>query len=232
MKRLATLSIVLVTYTILAILISHAAAAQEGGTEVCLVYFTSYACGDDCSLTDTFMDGLMSEYTGNLTAIVYYTDVQGNANVFQAYRRTYNLPDSVPLVLFGSNNYLLDIDNIYQNTESKILDFIDANGTNCPLDSGYVPPWQVGAGSLPGQAMILTTGGQLKRDDIKKNNTVPADESKENISSGNETDKTENVFELNEPMKETVFSLVIIGIVLMVVAAIIIYVWDKTQESL
>jgi hypothetical protein len=232
MKRLATLSIVMVTCTILALLISHTAAAQDEGVEVCLVYFTGYSCGDDCMLTDTFMDGLMSEYTGNLTAIVYYIDIQGNANVFQAYRRTYDLPDSVPLVLFGSNDYLLGIDNIYHNTESKILSFIDMNGTNCPLDSGYVPPWQVGAGSLPGQVIILTTGGQLKRDDNIKDNSAPGDQSKGNISSGNETNKTDDMFELNEPMKESVFSLVIIGIVLVVVAAIIIYVWTRTQESL
>lgn len=216
---------------ILALLIPHNAAAQDEGAEVCLVYFTSYACGDDCSLTDTFMDGLLSEYTGNLIIVVYYVDIQNNVNVFQAYRRTYNLPDSVPLVLFGSNDYLLGIDYIYQNTESKILSFIDINGTNCPLDSGYVPPGQVGASSLPGQPMILKAGDQLKREDTNKNNTVPDNQSEENISL-NETDKTEDMFVLNEPMKESVVSLVIIGIVLMIVAAIIIYVWTKTQESL
>ncbi|UCC91567.1 MAG: hypothetical protein JSV39_04645 [Candidatus Aenigmatarchaeota archaeon] len=42
------------------------ASAQEN--EVCLVYFTGTVCGDDCGLTDTFMDGLMYEYM-NLTAI-------------------------------------------------------------------------------------------------------------------------------------------------------------------
>ena len=219
-------------FVILVFILSNSGFVYAQENEVCLVYFTSQMCGDDCMLTDTFMDGLLSEYTGNLTAIVYYIDIQDNANVFQVYRRTYNLPDNVPLMLFGSNNYLLGIDNIYQNTESKILDFIDANGTNCPLDSGYVPLWQVGAGSLPGQAMILTTGGQLKRDDTNKNNSFPGGQDKENISSGNETEKTDDIFELNEPMKESVFSLVIIGIVLIVVAAIIIYVWSKAQESI
>ena len=46
--------------------LAQGVSAQEKSVGVCLVYFTSNSCGDDCRLTDTFMGGLLNEYTGNL----------------------------------------------------------------------------------------------------------------------------------------------------------------------
>ena len=137
-----------------AVLFTPGVLAQE--SEVCLVYFTGYACGEECRLTDSFMSGLMNEYSNVLTAITYFVDSsQENANIFEAYRRTYNLPSGVPLVLFGKDDYLLGKDNIYKNAEAKIYGFMTSNGTNCPLESGYVPPSNLNPGDLPGEAEVF-----------------------------------------------------------------------------
>lgn len=137
--------------------------AQEN--EVCLVYFSGYACGDDCGLTDTFMDGLVNEYSQMLTAIRYYVDAsQENTNLFEAYQNTYGLPSGVPLVLFGKGDYILGKNDIYANTESRILSFMVQSGTNCPLESGYVPPGEVNPDSLPGQADFFPSEGLDEED--------------------------------------------------------------------
>ncbi len=129
------------------------ASAQEN--DVCLVYFTGTVCGDDCGLTDTFMDGLMYEYL-NLIAIKYNIDAsQGNMDVFGAYRETYGLPNEVPIVLFGVGDYLQGKNDIYRNTETKILSFLNQDGSNCPLESGYAPPGEVSSIILPGDPEIL-----------------------------------------------------------------------------
>jgi hypothetical protein len=165
--------------------------AQEN--EVCLVYFTGYACGDDCGLTDTFMDGLINEYSYMLTAIRYYTDAsQENENIFEAYRYTYDLPSGIPLVLFGENDYLLGRNDIYKNTESKILTFLNQNGTNCPLESGYIPPGDLNPSDLPGEVEVFES-------------EEPAEED-ENETTGDATglgDVTENVVSVIEDVVES-----------------------------
>jgi hypothetical protein len=161
--------------------------AQEN--EVCLVYFTGYSCGDECGLTDTLMDGLINEYSNSLTAIRYYVDAsQENANVFQAYRRTYNLPSSIPMVLFGKDDYLAGKDSIYSNTEEKIFGFLKQNGTNCPLDSGYVPPSSLNPESLPGQADVFESQGGEENAEEEDNGdgaaeVIPTEEGGVNILS-------------------------------------------------
>ncbi|NIO22395.1 MAG: hypothetical protein GTN38_00015 [Candidatus Aenigmarchaeota archaeon] len=127
--------------------------------DVCLVYFTGDACGDECRLTDSFVDGLIGEYSENLVAIKYNIDTsQENKAIFEAYRRAYNLPSGVPLVLFGENDYLLGRSAVYRNAESKIYGFIRTNGTNCPLESGYVPPGEVNSDMLPGDPEFYESG--------------------------------------------------------------------------
>jgi hypothetical protein len=212
--------------------IPHAACAQGFGAEVCLVYFTSYSCGDDCRLTDTFMDGQLNEYSGNLTSINYYIDAsQANADVFQAYRRTYNLPDGVPIVLFGKDDYLFGIDEIYDNTESKILDFMDKNGTNCPLDSGYVPPAQVrggGPASLPGSPQVET--GEPDEESGEDDDGEEDGDGGEAPPAGGQNPVME-IFEVDEPVRESLLSLAIIIIILIVAGVAIFFVWQKMGEN-
>lgn len=136
------------------ILMAPGVLAQEGG--VCLVYFTSYACGDECRYTDTFMDGLVNEYSEELTAIRYFVDAgEENSGIFQAYQERYGLPSTVPVVLFGENKYFSGMQSIFSNCENTVYDLITKNGSNCPLESGYVPPSSISPGGLPGQAEIF-----------------------------------------------------------------------------
>jgi hypothetical protein len=213
--------------------LAQGVSAQEKSGEVCLVYFTSHGCGDDCRLTDTFMDGLLSEYAGNLISITYYVDSsQDNQNVFQAYRSVYGLPQDVPMVLFGKDDYLQGIDGIYSNTESKILGFLDVNGTNCPLDSGYAAPGQVSAASLPGSAEI-SIAGQQNPHEVNKENDTDGQQGQNDmgIPPGN-VNGSGDIFDINEPMKESILSIAVIGTVLIIVAIILIYIWEKMQEPL
>lgn len=125
-------------------------SAQE--KEVCLVYLTGNVCGDECRLTDSFMDGLINEYSENLVTIKYNIDIsQENKNIFEAYRSAYNLPSGVPLILFGKNDYISGMYNIFRNAEPRIYSLIKANGTNCPLKSGYIPPGSLNPDDLPGE---------------------------------------------------------------------------------
>jgi|GEM_PF-2053870 len=176
MKMVLTLVFVLITVTNVSAQVS----------DVCIVYFTGDVCGDDCKLTDSFMDGLINEYTENLVAIKYNIDLsQENKNIFEAYRRTYGIPSEVPLVLFGKSDYISGMYNIFRNAEPRIYNFISANGTNCPLDSGYVPPDEVNLDMLPGNPELYESeteeipeededgfGGE---DEKKTNETPPVD---------------------------------------------------------
>lgn len=102
----------------------------------------------------------MNEYSSVLTTIIYYIDAnQENRDVFEAYRSAYDLPSGIPMVLFGEDNYLLGKDDIYKNTEAKILSFLSQNGTNCPLESGYVPPSSLNPSDLPGQVEVFESEG-------------------------------------------------------------------------
>ena len=164
------------------LLLSPVVAAQDVTKEnvVCLVYFTGNFC-DECGITDSFMDGLLKEYAKTLTAIKYNVDAsQENRNIFDAYREAYNLPDAVPLVLFGVNDYLLGESNIFRHAESKVYSFSRANGTNCPLESGYLPPGEINPEDLPGQPEVYESeetgegkaveGGREEGGEIPRNN--------------------------------------------------------------
>jgi hypothetical protein len=149
--------------------------ASVHASEVCIVYFTSASCGEDCVITDSFVNGLMKEYSETLTAIKYYVDSsQENMDVFETYRTKYNLPSSIPLVLFGENNYLLGRNNIFKNIEAKIYGFVNANGTNCPLESGYLPPSELVQIVLPGSPEIFERDRETE-DDIVTDDTEPTD---------------------------------------------------------
>lgn len=200
--------------------------------KVCIVYFTGYGCGDDCGLTDTLMDGLLSEYAGNLVSITYYVDSsQENQNVFQAYKNTYGLPQNVPIVLFGKNEYFQGIDDIYKYTESKIFSFLQMNGTNCPLDSGYIPPSQLGSVNLPGQPEVQIGG--VNKTESDKNDGKTENITRERGGSGAAGQYPFlGIFAVDEPIKESLLSLVIIVVVLIVIGLIVLYIWEKSQESL
>jgi hypothetical protein len=220
------------------IILVQGVSAQEKSGDVCLVYFTSHACGDDCWLTDTFMDGLLSEYAGNLISITYYVDSsQENQNVFQTYRSAYGLPQDVPMVLFGKDDYLQGIDGIYSNTELKILGFLDINGTNCPLDSGYVHPSQLSAGNLPGQPQINIIIGANNTKTTGKDGSgtgiVPTENgSGENDSAAAGQNPLIWIFTVDEPARESLLSLIIIIVVLILVGIMVFVILGKSQESL
>lgn len=133
------------------------AGAQN--SQVCLVYFTRSDC-DDCGMIDTHLDGLINEYSNILTVIKYNIEIsQENMDVFGAYRNRYGLPSETPMVLFGADNYLVGMDDIYAESEIRIIDFIVKNGTNCPLESGYVAPSQLNPVNIPGEFEIFESTG-------------------------------------------------------------------------
>ncbi len=220
-------------FVVVACLLSLAFMAQQSKAqekEVCLVYFTSNGCGDDCELTDTFMDGLMDEYTVNLTTITYYVDAgQENANIFGAYRANYNLPPEVPIVLFGEDDYLQGIDGIYENAEMKIFGFLQMNGTNCPLDSGYVPASRLGAGDLPGQPEVRIGGSAEEAGKPGAGGEGNNDDGFGDATGQNGGDILGVIFALDEPAKESLFSLAIVVAVLVVIALAVLFIWQKAQ---
>lgn len=196
----------------------------DAAKDVCIIYFTGQSCGDDCRLTDTFMDGLIYEYRGNNLITVTYDIDAGtqNRNVFEAYRQSYSMPANLPIVLFGKDDYLYGMDDIYANTEIKIFSFLQTNGTNCPLDSGYVAP--IGSGTnLPGSPQIRSSADlpDDNPDEIGDDGEITND----SITGG--VDAQNGIFMMNEPMRESVLSLAIIGIVLIIATLILIYVWGK-----
>lgn len=204
-------------------------AQEEETNEVCLVYFTSHDCGDDCGLTDTFMDGLMSEYAGNLISITYYIDTsQDNQNVFRIYRNTYGLPQDVPIVLFGKNDYLQGITNIYENTETRIFSFLQMNGTNCPLDSGYVPPSQIDSANLPGQPQVRISGANATETGGEREGLLPENGGDSGASGQN---PLLEFFTVGAPITENLLSMIIIAAALIAVGIIVFFIWERSQES-
>jgi hypothetical protein len=205
---------------------AHQAGAQSDEKEVCLVYFTSTECGDDCRLTDTFIEGLLDEYSGNMTSITYFVDASGeNAYVFEVYRKNYNLPQNLPLVLFGKDDYLQGIDDIYENTEDRVFVFLQMNGTNCPLDSGFVPPRKLNPSMLRGQAEIRT--GDKGAVGQGSNKEVNPRENGSTVSEGQ--NPFYDIFIGEEPVKESLLSLLIIAIAAIAVAVAALFAWQKSQ---
>jgi len=205
----------------------HSVSAQE--KVVCLVYFTSHECGDDCGLTDTFMDGLLNEYMGNLTSIKYHVDVsQESRSVFEAYRRAYDLPESVPIVLFGKDDYFQGINDIYQNTEARILEFMNTNGTNCPLEIGYVPSSQLRPSEMPGQPEVRQGGPENNTGDGSRGD---GQKPQDNV---NGTANGEALFLfvlLGEAETESILSLVMILVAAVFVGVLIFFAWMKEHEK-
>jgi hypothetical protein len=200
---------------------------------VCLVYFTSHGCGDDCGLTDTFMDGLLSEYNNSLISIAYYVDAsQENQNVFQAYRNAYILPQNVPMVLFGKGDYLQGINDIYANTEAKIFSFLQMNGTNCPLEIGYVPPSQLIPGSLPGNPQIMSPGkktGESTGNEDGGLKPAPPTDNRSLAERGNQEPFVPFVEHMNE---ESFHSLIIVLVAVVLVLSIGFILWWKSQMKM
>jgi hypothetical protein len=210
------------------------AVAQEDEKYVCLIYFTSRSCGDDCGLTDTFLNGLMKEYEGNLFSITYQVDAsQENQEVFNAFGNKYDFPPSVPILLFGKDDFLAGKDNIYAGGEDKILGFLNANGTNCPLESGFIPPAQLGGANLPGQPQINVIGAGNATtigNDAGGKEVVPNGNGKdENGSSAAGQNPLALIFTFDEPAKESFLSLIIIIVVLIVVGFVVLIVLGRTQ---
>ncbi|MEM5871303.1 MAG: hypothetical protein QW051_00350 [Candidatus Aenigmatarchaeota archaeon] len=217
---------------LLLILLSNSAYSQEEipseeKKEVCLVYFVSSKCGDECGLTDEFMNGLINEYYGRLTAIKYYVDVSyENLKIFEAYQKNYNIPSQFPLVLFGKNYYLLGIDEIYNKTEKIIFNFLNENGTNCPLESGYIPPNEARERELPGSPEIIYTENNQTKIEEDKEKEIHKDFKDLNEKRREMINFDEIIFE--EKIKETIFSLAIIILALMLVSIAIFFVWKKS----
>ena len=207
------------------IVLFRSVSAQE--KVVCLVYFTSHECGDDCGLTDVFMDGLLNEYTENLTSIKYHTDVsQESREVFEAYRAAYNLPQDVPIVLFGKDDYLQGRSDIYENTEMKILGYMKMNGTNCPLEVGYVHPSRLTPSSMPGQPEVRQGGSENDTgDESKGDGQKPQDN-----AGGTANGETPFLFVLlGEAETESILSLVMILVATVFVGVLIFFAWMKEQ---
>lgn len=222
--------ILIVLFAVLMFFVWPVLAQEQEGKEVCLVYFTSQGCGDDCGLTNTFMDSLINEYPGNMTSIKYQIDAsEANRNVFEAYRYTYNLPSSVPMVLFGKDDYLLGKVDIYANAENKILKFMMANGTNCPLDSGYIAPGLLGSQSLPGNPQVTGRRGE------NKTGAIVEDGGEENPSDGSGFDENWPIIPgiqlFNKSDQESMFSFLLIILTGVAVSAIVIYLWIKMQDT-
>lgn len=186
-------------------------SAQE--SDVCIVYFTGDACGDECKLTDSFMNGLINEYAGNLFAIKYNIDAsQKNKEIFEAYRRVYNLPQEVPLLLFGKDDYLSGMHDIFRNTEPKIYNLITKNGTNCPLESGYVPPGELDVEDLPGEVEIYmekTPGGD---GDEEIPNKIKNENKTNVISMPASLEEIQKIYE-----EDPVFSVLLASVIILVV---------------
>jgi hypothetical protein len=215
----------LVLFAVLLLLPSVLAQEEK---EVCIVYFTGYGCGDDCGLTDTFMDGLINEYSSNLTAITYYIDASQEAmSIFEAYRVAYGLPSNIPMLLFGKGDYLQGITDIYNYTEKKIFAFLSMNGTNCPLEVGYIHPSQLGGQSLPGSPEIA---GKWSGDDSGKKDTgdMPVESEDDNGDQQTPFD----LLLIKGTEKESLFSGVMILAAVMLVIIAVFLVWRKSFQEI
>ncbi|MCK5023636.1 MAG: hypothetical protein KAS04_05660 [Candidatus Aenigmarchaeota archaeon] len=157
--------------------------------EVCVVYFTASTCGDRCVLTDSFMEGLINEYSDVLAAIKYDVSVPGNMDVFGAYKYNYGISSDVPVVLFGQNDYFADKTDIFKNTEARIMELIAENGSNCPLTSGSIPPASAGAASLPGNPQVFEIVDPTNPEDFSDEKQPAENDDNEKI--------TEDVVEIN-----------------------------------
>jgi hypothetical protein len=208
---------------LLVLLLPYTSAQEQ--KEVCLVYFVSHTCGDACGLTDEFMSGLINEYFGRLVAIKYYIDANPESiKMFEAYRKTYNLPYDVPLVLFGKDDYLQGVEEIYNQTEKRVFDLLEMNGTNCPLESGYVPAKELKPEVLPGSPEILI-GNMSLNEEENKTGILEINESEMN-----KTEETSfDLILLEEEKKETIFSLILILSSLCVVAIAIFFLWKSRK---
>jgi hypothetical protein len=146
--------------------------------DVCVIFFTGVNCSE-CDYV-SYLIYESPDYAGNLTVIEYeLNEHPENIPIAQQYMSEYDLPfsmpEDIPLLLFGYDNYLKNKDETIECLRHRIDALIIKDGNECPTVTGSsVPPENLGGGeggngggaNFPGSPAIQKIEGRGQMPDI------------------------------------------------------------------
>lgn len=130
---------------------------KAGGPTVCVVYFKGDGC-TACAKTDPFvLVELPQDYGGKFVVIEYEVfHHPDNAAVMAEYNATYGSGLTVPLVIFGLDDFLVDL-SILAELRGKIDEYLAFGGNELPLANGSSVAFEdLNVEDLPGSPKIWT----------------------------------------------------------------------------
>lgn len=126
---------------------------------VCVVYFKGAGC-TTCAKTDSFvLVELLYDYGGKFVAIEYEVfHHPDNAAVMAEYNATYGCGLTVPVVIFGVDDFLVDL-SILAELRGKVDEYLALGGNELPLANGSSVAFEdLNVEDLPGSPKIWTSG--------------------------------------------------------------------------
>ena len=123
-----------------------------GDQTTCIVYFSGIGCSH-CAKTDPVISEQLPEQYSDLVVIKYeiYQERE-NAPLLARYNEVYGSGLSIPLVIFGKDNYLRGDSLILNNIDNLIN---EKEGNPCPLIDGTSVDFnELDLSSLPGKPQI------------------------------------------------------------------------------
>ncbi|HUV42677.1 MAG TPA: hypothetical protein VMY36_02100 [Patescibacteria group bacterium] len=148
MKKLA---IFFISILLLTVLFSSSLQAEE---KTCLIYFTGVGCPHCAQVDPVLLKELPKKYP-NLVIIEYEIYQQrNNAPLLTKYNEIYGSGLSIPLIIFGKDNFLIGDRPILENIETKLEQL---EGNACPLTDGSSTSFgDLDISTLPGKPEILS----------------------------------------------------------------------------
>lgn len=130
-------------------------AAGSGEPLVSVVYFKGVGC-PTCARTDPFvLVEVPRDYEGKFIVVEY--DIHQNpenAEVFAEYGATYGFGLTIPLVIFGSDDFLVG-DSILTGLRGKVFEYLALGGNELPFANGSSVAFEyLSVEDLPGSPKI------------------------------------------------------------------------------
>lgn len=207
--------------------------------DVCVIFFTGVNCSE-CDYV-SYLIYESPDYAGNLTVIEYeLNEHPENIPIAQQYISEYDLhfsmPEDIPVLLFGYDNYLKGKDETIECLKGKIGSLIIQGGNECPTVTGSsVSPENLGSGggngggaNFPGSPAIQKIEGRGQMPNIATEPEADEDggdgsvKNQNNLTSGTGGDLFQSVGEgLSSNYPVTIAAVLIIFVLAFISIAVI-----------
>lgn len=122
---------------------------------VCVVYFTYTGCSSCDRVKPLVINDLPRQYSGRFMVVEYEIYQPGNIEVLRSYDATYGCGVTPPLIIFGSDDFLVGPDEIFNNLRTEVEEHLNLGGNELPLMNGSSVAFEdLKVKDLPGTSTI------------------------------------------------------------------------------